>query len=305
MSLFYKLYNNFSAIIIDNQVSLQNKMSNTYNQSYPEINGAEKRRNKKSCKVRTFVTTFNLCGSLTVEAALVLSLFLIIFLSLISLFQVIYTYHDVQNSLINAGKQACAAGDLIDGFSEVYVCMTQNMDTQKLERWGINGGLGGISISGSYVQTDKGLMVMNISYKIKPPLLMLPGINIKMRHHLEMYLWTGYHSGSSHTDGGGNRTVYYIAENESVYHCSAQCSHLRLSISVIDRSEVSQTKNSSGHGYSQCSKCSSYANGTSVYITEDGTKYHNSLNCSGLKRTVQEVYDTGALDACSRCGGTG
>ena len=55
--------------------------------------------------------------------------------------------------------------------------------------------------------------------------------------------------------------------------------------------------------YHPCEICGKKASGT-VYITTDGNRYHSTLECSGLKRTVhkKELGDVGDLRPCSRCG---
>ncbi len=116
--------------------------------------------------------------------------------------------------------------------------------------------------------------------------------------------WTGYDVMS--TDVGREEEEYvYITESGVVYHRSRNCSHLKVSISVVNYTEVSQTRNYYGQKYKPCEKC---ANGKStglIFITDKGDKYHNSASCSGLKRTIQTVplSKVGARGPCSLCGG--
>ena len=59
-------------------------------------------------------------------------------------------------------------------------------------------------------------------------------------------------------------------------------------------------------GYTACRLCGGEPGLFSYYyVTEEGERYHTSLSCSGLKRTVYLVRlsEAEGRTACSRCGG--
>jgi len=118
--------------------------------------------------------------------------------------------------------------------------------------------------------------------------------------------WTGREGSSGESAGGGHdhdHTTVYVAENGTVYHLDPNCTHIKLKIMTTTKEEAKKKRNAYREKYHPCEICGRKASGT-VYITPDGNRYHSSLECSGLKRTIHEVQlgQTGDLKPCSRCG---
>lgn len=116
--------------------------------------------------------------------------------------------------------------------------------------------------------------------------------------------WTGYDVTSAGETKDEDEYVY-ITECGTVYHRSRECSHLKISISVCNASDVSMKRNDYGQKYRPCERCASGNSTGLVFITDKGDKYHNSANCSGLKRTIKTVKlsEVGGRGPCSVCGG--
>ena len=70
-------------------------------------------------------------------------------------------------------------------------------------------------------------------------------------------------------------------------------------------SEANFRKQASGiwDNYTACSTCKNKERYGYVYITEDGTKYHNTLSCKNLRRTIERVLleEVNSRKICSRC----
>lgn len=117
--------------------------------------------------------------------------------------------------------------------------------------------------------------------------------------------WTGRDSGSAVGDGEGHDPEYvYVTENGTVYHTSSSCTHIDLSITQAELSSVHWLRNENGERYTACEKCSGdHSDGDTVYITLYGNRYHGSVHCSGLKRSVRlvDISKIQGLKECERC----
>lgn len=122
---------------------------------------------------------------------------------------------------------------------------------------------------------------------------------------VKVHTWTGTERRSGNSKDGENETMVYVTESGKVYHRSLSCSYLNLSITEVSGSTVSSRRNAYGEKYDACESCSLHQKpAATVYITEKGNRYHNQKTCSGLKRSVRLVKESGlsGIHACSRCG---
>lgn len=114
--------------------------------------------------------------------------------------------------------------------------------------------------------------------------------------------WTGY-------DAAGifNREkeeiIVYVTEYGEVYHRSRNCTHLALSIEIADYNTISEKRNAGGERYSPCEFCHPEDFSSVVFITRQGKRYHGSLSCSSLKRTVRAVrlWEIPGVPGCKKC----
>ena len=143
-------------------------------------------------------------------------------------------------------------------------------------------------------------MNITVNYKVMIPLPVMGSPSAELEESFKLSSWRGYEDSGM---GGEDSGIVYMTDNGAVYHDDYNCSYLRLSIRYVPYEELDGIRNESGGRYHACDKCVIGPAMTGVYITDSGTKYHNSLNCSGLKRTIHAVErsETGGVGGCSRC----
>lgn len=214
-------------------------------------------------------TSPQLKASMSLEAALSFSLFLFFLVNVFSLIFLFIRYGDRLEALQQQGKElaiyAYSAESLLEGNDDLI----RLYDTETVE-----------SLF-TPLAAPKG--VLPVQCVVKP--------------------WTGYSvtDESSHTK---EEQVVYVTDNGRVYHKSRSCTHLSLSIRIVSFDRVNDERNDGGERYTPCEFCGNHSFLTVAFLTGQGNRYHSTLNCKGLKRTVREVYlsEAGSMPACSKCG---
>lgn len=179
--------------------------------------------------------------------------------------------------------------------------MVQSIGAERLERSIVEGGSSGIHCWRSWYETDSGIIHVELNYKVRLPFPRFTNTGMTCRESFLVRAWTGYRNSGM---DGDNDEIVYVTETGGVYHTNYQCSYLKLSIRFVPYSGVSNLRNESGGKYHACERCVHGGASAGVYITDYGSKYHTSLNCSGLKRTVYSVKkgECQGMGACSKCG---
>lgn len=241
-------------------------------------------------------------ASITVEAALTIPIFLFAILSLIYLLEIQSIRISIKSASQSAAKTAAEDVVMIPAVNVIKLKndIVQNIGADRIARSILSGGSSGIRCSKSYMSALTGEIHVNVEYTVTLPFPKFTNLTAKFREEMTVKGWTGYtkREGNSEDD-----QIVYITDNALVYHENYQCTYLQLSIRFVPFSELSGIRNEDGGRYYKCGKCVHGGTMAGVYITNSGGKYHNSLNCSGLKRTVHAVKksEAGMLGGCSRC----
>lgn len=242
-------------------------------------------------------------GSVTVEAALTIPLFLFAVMCLVYLLEIQAIRFSIGTATQGAAKIAAEDAVVWQVFNPVkfQADLVNLAEAERLDRSIVVGGSSGIRCWATFYDSKDEVLHIKVSYKLQLPFPEYTGIQLKQEHEFQIKAWTGY-ADQHGTDV--DESIVYITESGLVYHTDYQCSYLQLSVQFVPASAVEDLRNESGGIYHACDKCVHGESMAGVYITNYGTKYHNSLNCSGLKRSVRAVKksEVVGMGACNKCG---
>ena len=251
-------------------------------------------------------------AGMTVEAAVVLPLFLLFVLNLSCAIELIRLHGNLQLALWETGSQMAVYGHGLEDntiasmFSYFYV---QNQVIQYVGEAYLNSspltkGAKGLIPWESEIFVSRDEMDLIITYQVSPWSDLAGFTSFRMANRYYGHIWNGYDISDTEEESRLLADVVYMAENGQVYHENRSCTHLTLSIQETTWEEAKQKTNQWGKSYTPCEKCLPEAETVILYITNEGERYHSDRNCSGLKRTVFSVPRdrVSGYRACSRCG---
>lgn len=252
--------------------SLKNnqKTSLQASQNYPNMTNAGLLNPKSKESKRTFsFSPSEKKASVCVEASLSFSFFLFFFINIFSTIMAFVFFSTDLTSLQQQGKKVAA---------KAYITR---------ELW----------------EDNEDLIVLKKQRVVNSPFNILPLPEYKLVTKCVVKPWVGYRVTKIKSRNEEEIWVY-VTEYGTVYHKRRDCAHLSLSISVSSISEIDKEKNKSGEYYQPCEFCGNNSFVTAVYVTSYGTKYHTTMNCRGLKRTVISVpiSTVEGKSVCKKCG---
>lgn len=226
----------------------------------------------------------SLPGSITVETALVLPLFLFALLSVMYLTDAIRISSENTAELAEQAYKYAKYAYLGDKF------------------------LGDTPVSDALEIINNGDDIIDLvqRYRINVPFDLFGTYDPYAIDRVRIRAFTGYDNTKHiHDDNDGAEEMVYVTENGSVYHRSLGCSHLNLNIRTVNTEDISKERANDGSKYYPCEYCcrQNERPPAVLYITDDGNRYHTSLSCSRLKRTIHEVpLSSTGLPPCKECG---
>lgn len=261
-------------------------------------------------------------ASMTVEASLILPLFVMLFMNLLSMIEVYRIHSSVAASLWERGREEAVelylrkeaaefagmsgetAGEGLQAILGSFggqIKIVKNLETYPVWENIVAGKKAGFLVSEK--AEDDGTIRIDCGYRIHPLFTALTPVTRTLENHYYGHAWVGYiHSGEESEQG---EMYVYVTETGTVYHKNRGCSYLNPSIKQVQARELNDLRNIGGAIYYACPLCNAYGGGEMCYITDYGTSYHRSITCSGLKRTIYEIKlsEVGSRGACSKCGG--
>ena len=237
-------------------------------------------------------------ASLTLETALILPLFAMALLTLVSVIPAFLAGQRMQALLLT--KAETLAVSCTDGHNEALSAVRDEfVDSLAAEdlRF-IENGKEGIDMSGSILD-DPEYIELSVSCELIPLTGFFEMLKIRYSRGCLVHIWCGYENGFFPDD-----EYVYVTNDSEVYHIDRQCSHIMLRIRETSPEQVKALRNDGGSRYKPCEICHAKLSDQKLFITPDGDRYHNSITCSGLKRTVYAIRksEIGDRRPCSRCG---
>lgn len=267
-------------------------------------------------------------GSMTLEAALALSLFIFASVSLILPMKIMTTERRIQAGLEAVGEDLSRYAYLQDALEQGKIAAVPGADdfakafcknvsagvaagyaqVRALEH-GDTAQIVGARMLRSSIREEGELFDLVLDYEIRMPFPVLGLGAVSRTARCSRRAWVGKEGKDEGEGGDGDGAeedeIVYVGKGSTRYHKDRGCHYLSNTLTAVSYDRVGDRRNESGGKYYACSVCGRGAGtGSVVYIMPSGSSFHTSRDCSAIIAYVKAVplSQVKHLGACSYCG---
>ncbi len=256
-------------------------------------------------------SSLQLKAGMTLEAAIVLPLFIAALIAVIFFIRVITVQNSLQKALVNQtmkisgysyylnikGEESKAKNLIKSAYIKSQVI--KELGREYLDNSVIKKGSSGISF-GLEPVNEKGILDVQLIYSAEVPCNVFGIKPIRLISRARCRTWLGM----SDEQRDKMRKNVYVAKNGTVYHTNIDCTFIKKDISNCAFSEISGIRNTSGGKYYACELCAKKGTADKVYYTKYGSRYHFNKTCGNLHTNVYYISLEDAQKKyrqCSKC----
>ena len=295
------------------------------------FSGTINNKNKKKAplRVRTGKKTFlSTPASLTVEASLVLTLFIFAAVCLILPMKIMNTERRIQAGLEAVGEDFSkyayvkdlleknetgaipGAGEFAGSFCKYLAAGgAARYATERTMAYTDTGNCRAATMIRSQILEDGETFDLILDYEIQMPFPVLGLPAVRRTAHCRRRAWIGKAGKSYDAEGRDEEDqdkMVYVGKNGTRYHRSRSCHYLANDLTTVSFEAVGGLRNTSGEKYYACSVCGRSAGaGSMVHVMPSGSSFHTTEDCTAIIAYVRAVKLSEAehLGACSYCSG--
>ena len=239
-------------------------------QAYPKKSNSTSRIPKAlySKRMSSFLLS-NMEGSMTVEASIAIPVFLFAILNLLSIILLFGEYSSNLADMHQKAKELSVHAHILE--------------------------------DGQDVNND--LIILTKAQKLEPVISFMGFEPARTIVNCRVRKWTGYDTTQAGMEKIEEEWVY-ITPSGNAYHRNRTCSYLTPKVLSEGTPTMETVRNKDGEIYRLCNSCKDGSLTGICFFTEYGNRYHTTLECSGIKRTIEavKISATGGRHACSKCG---
>ena len=237
-------------------------------QAYPKKVSCKSRSKMLNSKRMSSFLLSNMEGSMTVEASIAIPVFLFAILNLLSIILLFGEYSSNLADMHRRAKELSVHAHILE--------------------------------DGQDVNND--LIILTKAQKLEPIFSFMGFDTARTIVNCRVRKWTGYDVLSEPEIIIEEERVY-VTPMGKAYHKDRNCSYLNPKILSVATTKIEEYRNGDGERYKICRVCKDKTLTGICFYTEYGNRYHTTLKCSGLRRTIYSVMlsEVEGRHLCNKC----